>query len=344
MEFYQRDFFVSRIQAGYLRYKINDVVLHIHEPSTGTDYEANEIYLEAYEEGQEELCTDDYIYELLIQNDMWSEEEQKELDDVAPKHIEYWQEKLFQSSFDTEQQVTFRKYLTKAKRHYNSLHEKRSVYNYMTLSGYATFAKNIYSVSHSTKHVDGTPVDWNKIDIVKVMNYIYQSSITQEQIREIARTSPWTTLWHTRKKNNTIFDRVKLTQDQQQLISWSAMYDNIRESPDCPADNIIEDDDMLDGWLSLQRKKRIQEQSKKDADQQISNSKIQGSDEIFVMANNQQDLDRINQLNDPRGSSIKAGRIKQVSQQGILKEHQLNDVKQARSMQVAQAYATKMKG
>ena len=39
------------------------------------------------------------------------------------------------------------------------------------------------------------------------------------------------------------------------------MYDNIQESLDYPSEDVVEDDDMLDGWLIIQKQKRDKERA-----------------------------------------------------------------------------------
>ena len=44
--------------------------------------------------------------------------------------------------------------------------------------------------------------------------------------------------------------------DQKNILILSRMYDNVQESLDCPADDIMQDDDMLDGWFIHQKNKK----------------------------------------------------------------------------------------
>ena len=44
------------------------------------------------------------------------------------------------------------------------------------------------------------------------------------------------------------------------------MYDNIQESMDCPTEDVINDDDMLDGWFIVQNRKREKDKKEKDVD------------------------------------------------------------------------------
>ena len=86
----------------------------------------------------------------------------------------------------------------------------------------------------------------------------------ESEIRELARSEPWKSIWSSSKNEGVLFGKraIELSEEQKHLIMWSTMYDSIGESPDSPSDKIIADDDMLDGWLILQRRER--EHNKKE--------------------------------------------------------------------------------
>ena len=53
MEHYEREFFISRIDAGYIKYKCrDDRVLRINAPSTDVVYTAHEIYMDTLMKAQ----------------------------------------------------------------------------------------------------------------------------------------------------------------------------------------------------------------------------------------------------------------------------------------------------
>ena len=64
---------------------------------------------------------------------------------------------------------------------------------------------------------------------------------------------------------------------------WSSLYDNIQESPDCPSNEVINDDDMLDGWMIIQKRNREQAKLQKDAENKFGNKKISNADEVFIV-------------------------------------------------------------
>ena len=58
-----------------------------------------------------------------------------------------------------------------------------------------------------------------------------------------------------------------LSDDQKSVILYSRMYDSAYESPDRPTDEVIEDNDMFDGWMAKGRR---------EADKERKSSAVQG--------------------------------------------------------------------
>ena len=343
MEDYERDFFVARIRAGYIPVKFRGKRILIYGPNNDILLEASEIYKEEYERGLEQDLLNDYdIYTFLIINDLWSEKSENEYTDVVPKHIEYWKKQLYQSALKSKTREKNRKYLDAAKKEYSRLHSIRHEFDYVTAHGYANYAKNAYIVSECSYN-KGNKVDWSEIDLNLIMNRYYHKILHADTIRILSRTSPWSVLWPTLRANGRIFENVNLTEEQQVLLSWSIMYDKIHESPDCPSDDVIQDDDMLDGWLLLQREKREKESNQQEAGSTLSD-KIQNSNEIFIPAETPEDAEKVDSLNSPHAQQIKKRRLKQLQNKGKMKQQEFSDVQLERSRQMREAYTQTLKG
>ena len=83
------------------------------------------------------------------------------------------------------------------------------------------------------------------------------------------------------------------------------MYDNIYEHPECPSDSIVSDDDALDGWTIVQKRKHEKSKSQNSIDN--INPNLKKAQEVFLMADNKEDIDNILSLNSPESLN----RIKQ---------------------------------
>ena len=126
------------------------------------------------------------------------------------------------------------------------------------------------------------------------------------------------------------------------------MYDNIFESPECPPDDVIQDDDALDGWLIVQRRKREEDQKRSAAENIIGNSKISNADEVFIMTDPSSAKD-VNQLNDPIARANQKSRLKELRSRekagkSMTKHSKLKDVRQRVQMEANSKFSKNMKG
>ena len=343
MELYRRDFFIARIRSGYIPIKVDGKRLIIHSPGKDVSLWASELYIEEYEKSlEEELLDDDDIYHLLVLNNLWSEQKEKELEKIVPGHIEHWKIELYQNILKSNTRVTIRKYLEAAKTEYGRLYNLRHSLDHMTGTGYASYVKNMYIITQCARYKK-KKVDWATIDINKVMNVYHGSLLDSDTLRMLARSQPWSSLWPTLKTNGRIFDNTNLTTEQTSLISWSTMYDRIYESPDCPPEEVLEDDDMLDGWLLIQKRQRETDKKKHELESSL-NKKVGNADDIFLVVETPEDALKIDLLNDERAKRVKRQRFKEITEKGSVLEQQLSDVKLKQNMQFRQAYVNQVKG
>lgn len=344
MDSYKREYLVNRIIAGYIPVVINGKRYKVYHPDTDTALIASEIYIEEYAKAvEEEIFDDEDVMNLLIGADLWTDRKEEELKKIVPGHIEYWKIELYQKMLQSNQQRTIRKYLQAAKDAYDNLYDIRHSLDAITCSGYASYAKNMYIISNSTRYKDKR-VNWDKVDLNAVMQQYYGAIIGNETIRLLARTSPWNGMWGVLKSNGRIFENTNLTIEQQVLISWSNMYDKIHESPECPSDEVMDDDDMLDGWLLIQKRKREADRQKQEVEGRLG-EKLGNADDVFLMAETPQDAQKIDLLNEPHMMQTKKQRMAQIkSSDGEVLEQQLSDVKRKRAMQLRQAFSETVKG
>ena len=88
---------------------------------------------------------------------------------------------------------------------------------------------------------------------------------------------------------------------------------------------------MLDGWLITQRKKNEKDKAEAEFEGSTSNEKIKNSDEIFVMAGNDKDKERVEGLNDLAGTMVMKQReavlIKNLKEGNATEQHEFIDEK-----------------
>ena len=93
-----------------------------------------------------------------------------------------------------------------------------------------------------------------------------------------------------------------------------------------PPDKVIQDDDLLDGWLILQNRKREKERVEKEMDKKIGKNK--GAQEVYIMAETTEEAQKVEMLNNAMTKGIKKQRQKMVDKHGEIQEQHLPDAKQ----------------
>jgi hypothetical protein len=166
-----------------------------------------------------------------------------------------------------------------------------------------------------------------------------------DKIRKIARQEPWRSMWIAHKGDTIGKPSVEWTEHQRILCSFSKMYDNVYESTECPPDEVINDDDVLDGWFIKQRKDREEAKQEKSTDHHFGNHKGKGRQELFVMARNQDEVNSILNQNDASGKAVIETRKQVIKNAGgeAVKEQEMPDVRRDLQMQAVQEMREKFR-
>ncbi len=247
----------------------------------------------------------------------WTSEMDSQIEALG-KNIEDIKIHLYKNADAHKQKIeTIRRDLKSSQRKYNELYERKYTFDDRTIEYVASkiYARKLYGQTVydiNKKHVTGLP---NEIldNIAKIVDY---HRIRASQIREISHTSPWTSYYNTIKNPFTI---EQVTSDSLSLMQFTRWYEWVRQHQDCPSDEVINDNDMIDGWYILkEREKPIQR------DKLIEASDV--NVESFVFAKTQGEADSIYQRNNKAATSIIYNRTKQLSESGPTPNHKLGDV------------------
>ena len=176
---------------------------------------------------------------------------------------------------------------------------------------------------------------YNDSLITNFFNKMHQSNITVEEVREIARSEPWRSMWLAQKANVFSTSACEWTDNQRLLVSFSRMYDNVHESMESPSDDVIKDDDMLDGWFIKQKREREKKQKEQALDDKFGKFKNKDGQELFIVGR-QDDVQDIYNMNDSTSRGIIKSRNKKIEQQGEVKHGHLKDVQMELHMQKTQ--------
>lgn len=153
-----------------------------------------------------------------------------------------------------------------------------------------------------------------------------QEFYSEKQIRKIARSEPWRSIWKTyRGGGGDLFGRplADMAKSQRDLTYWSSIYDNVFESHERPDWSVIDDDEALDKWFEDQYNK-----TSKKLTNFTTNPKIAGAKEVFIVAQTPQDAQKVySTMNSPLGLASIQSRNKALETRGEAKEHELPDVR-----------------
>lgn len=213
------------------------------------------------------------------------------------------------------------------------LTEQHSI-DFLILENAASNVRNEYMISSCLFNFDTQDRVFNYPDIDyvffnNIVHDISQRSISMSKFKEIARHSYWKNMYSHNKDNMFPFSASEYSEEQIAIINISEMYSKIYEHPNCPNDNIIEDDDALDGWMLFEQRENKKQKEQKGVSNMMSD-KIKNSKEVFLMSNNDKEqTEAIFDLNSQEGlKSIqhRAEKVKSVDQP--IKDSELSDVRQ----------------
>ncbi len=302
------------------------------------------------------LITRESANNILIRKGLWLSNGDSNIKEIE-KNIDNLKVDLYQARLNKIRQKKIRRYLELAREKLEENFGKKYLLDSYTIESYAESIKNSFIYKNCLVDCNYNRLRMTNKLLNKLVECLNQSCINDTQYRELARTEPWRSYWNA-YKSPAVFDLFKekkqressqisfcnFNTEQQYLVSYTKMYDNIYENSDCPDNDIVNDDDVLDGWLILQRRTREQERKKDSIEKSPIMSKHQHAQEIFIPANTSEDIDKINDLNTIQGKIIKKQRENLIKHKGEVKDADFIDKKQEIQMQRHKNYVDKVKG
>lgn len=349
MDLYDKEVIISRITAGILRFSYNEKTYYIKTPSVFHKYVASEIYQESLKRYIDYgLYEEKDLVSFLINQELWSSEKDKMIK-THQKNIEDFKVALYEALYKKKEREAVVEILETAKEQLSSLIKEKTQYSYLSARNTALIAKAKYLIGVSIFNSHNQPVFtddnfWESSDpILGVAVSYYNEKIIEESVyREIARSEPWRTLFNISSRETGVFGKpaVELSDEQRALLSWSSLYSQIFDHPQAPPEEVIGYDDMLDGWLIKQRREKERNDLLAMGDALTEDDKIKNSQEVYVMADNPEYADKINDLNNDFAKSIKQQRQRIIEKKGTVNQTDLPDVKLDIRAQMSQARNT----
>lgn len=294
---------------------------------------ADLVYTSAYENNiYSDFIVMEDIDNLLIETNIISRDHKKILTKME-KSLDNQKISLYKSYYDTLQRNKIKQKIKNTREDIDKFYQEQHSLDYLTLEHYCDNIKNEFIITHSLYHYDSdrlvfnfdTPIAFNLFN--SIMAIVSQNVIDVSTYKAVARSDYWRNYWNN-NKTNILDEPVKeWSEEQKSLINISCMYDKIQEHPESPKDDIVADDDALDGWMLLQRQENEKQKKEKGVDNMLS-GKIKDSSEVFLMAGNREQAQDIFALNSEQGLQTIQQKMSMVaSSDGPIRDAQLPDVK-----------------
>jgi len=276
--------FVSRLCAGYAKYRVRGVEYKVALPTYSLLYDAEEECVQLRHKCRfDDMLNDQRVVSVLISTGQWVPQGDYNLQELH-KNIENYKIRAYTTLLGAKiEHEKILKLLKLSKARASEQERIRHSLDGYTLDGLMSWWKQRYVLYHSsTPKPDG-------FALAALFDSMIADALNVEQYREVARTEPWRSLWSIKK--NDIFD--ELCDERRTLVLFSRMYDGAYENSDCPPDDVIENDDLFDGWLLKQKREHDREKLDRRLEKDGLTSKHPNAGEIFIPAATQDEANRI---------------------------------------------------
>jgi hypothetical protein len=345
----QKNFLTYQIVSGLKFITVEGVRYKLIPPSMELRLLSEHVYRETFSSLRfDNFITDERAALFLRSLGIWGPEDEESLKNLE-KHIEDKKVELYKSLYNSEREKKTRRTLEYAKKSLNKALFKKHSLDYMTLGFHAMSIKKRFLtamclIGPDDDHIYNEKSFWNSDSMVleHAISFLEMDIIVIEDIRELARSDPWRTMWNLGKEQCVSCPASEFTDDQRTLITFAKMYDNAYQSMECPPDAVFEDDDMFDGWLIEQRREREKDQKQKQVDK-VGNVP-DSAQEVFVFAPTREDADKVYDLN------TQDARVKIQQRQRFIETHEaveakdLPDTQLELRQQQVEEYKSKLKG
>lgn len=321
-----------RILSGTLYFYYKNEKYELKKISNYLRYEANLLYNKIInDEKYNDWIREEHLDNLLISLNLWTKDTKMIIKDLEKK-IENNKVDYYNSFKLTDKKNSIKKNLDLYSKQLHTILSKKDELYSNSLEGYASSIKNEFLITETLYKNDTKVFNNNFINkdnnnymlFNGIVNELNKCNITINDFKKLARSHIWRSYWNVQKES--IFKNIgsNITDDQKTLIGISQMYDRVYEHPDCPNDEVISDDDALDGWMILQRRKT--EKDKKQQQIDNVNPKLKNAQEVFIMANNTEEAEDIIGLNSLESLNKMKTKIAHVNKFGLTEDSKLPDV------------------
>lgn len=340
----EQSLYLNRILSGRFSFIYGDKQYCLLYPDIDTKYRAELYAQNEYEKNKfNEWIQDEDILYWLIDAGLWNPHMDKQLE-ALEKQIENLKIDLYNSFLNPDKQKKIRRTLESIRKQYNKFYGIRHSFDHLTVSGYCDGLKTQIILIEGLRDSNNNKIfslddlnDGNSGLFYNLAQYINEHTIDISMFKALARGDMWRSYWSANK--DYVFDKpvTEWTDEQKTLVVLTKMYDSAYEHPECPDDKVIEDDDMFDGWMLVQRKENEENKKKRRSEKLLEGKNLGNAKEVFLVASSKEEAENIYNLNDGGSRNTIKERQALINRAGKdIKEADLPDVQRDLVMQQTQ--------
>lgn len=310
----------------------NDLLCLI-SPSINLQIEADIIYQDVYESNlYNDFILEEDLIQYLINAKIILPNYQQIVSDTEKK-LDKAKMFLYQEYIDIKKRRRNRIKIDSLKKQLAKLHMEVHSFDFLVLENLAKGQRHEYIIKHTLfyhntdKLVFPAQEDISSIKFTNIIDLISKNVLDITDYKRIARSEYWRNYYVNSKHNLFPYSAIEYSEEQKSLINISSMYDKIYEHPESPSEEIIKDDDALDGWMIYNQEEIKKQKQEKGVDSMMS-EKVRNSNEVFLMAgNDKQQAQDILSLNSKVGLDKIKSRFAATKDGKVVQESELPDVR-----------------
>ena len=328
------EYYLYRIISGYYLIDIKDIRYKVIYPTIDIKYQAEQIYRDILDQYKFDTnwISDLQLQILLDTNSIWTKKNAEELS--KQQHaLELEKIDLYKEFSNTTNRKKHKKHVLSINSQISSLIYKKESLNYLTLKHFANNIKNEFIILNCLfdqqdnkilKDIDCFNESYNNAFAQLVSKEILDHQIQVSELKKLARSDIWRSYYN--EHNAFPKSSIEANDDYRHLVSLTKMYDQIRQHPECPTEEVIEDDDALDGWFLYQKQKTSKEKQKNQILDKLGGNKIKNAGEVFVVTHDQNEARTVFGMNDEKSLQDIRQSIKIANEKGSVSWTSLDHV------------------
>lgn len=291
---YDVKYHIARLTSGSFTFKVDGRWYITKPPSALAIMMSREVRLEIEHSAcQHELMSHEAALRLLIEYKLWNDEDEEKLHNLR-RYVDDYLVQLYEQRESPEQLKQTRVLLLKTREMLGEFENRRSYFDHLTTEHAVEEANCRFLCGCSLYHYDGTAywrdpeTDRSRSDhiIETAMRKIREAYLSQTSIRKLARSPYWIMLWNSKDQASLLVDQPvsQYLDEFTHLLRWTRFYEDVRVCDDPPSEDVIEDDDLIDGWRIIRDRQNKVKANMAQNYKKYVGKEFDRADEVFVVA------------------------------------------------------------